>query len=57
AAFEKLAKTSTTVLLPTNAGDTGSMVAQALTIFEQIRGQKGLAKEALTAAPWGKPTV
>jgi regulator of protease activity HflC (stomatin/prohibitin superfamily) len=40
AAFEKLAKTSTTMLLPGNANDVGSMVAQALTIFDQLRGQK-----------------
>jgi regulator of protease activity HflC (stomatin/prohibitin superfamily) len=56
-AFEKLAKTSTTILLPANAGDAGSMVAQALTIFEQIRGQKGATKEALKVAPWGNPTA
>lgn len=55
-AFEKLAKTSTTILLPANANDAGSMVAQALTIFDQIRGQKGAAKEALKA-PWGKPAA
>lgn len=45
AAFEKLAKTSTTVLLPANANDAGSMVAQALTIFDQIRSQRGDSKE------------
>jgi len=57
AAFEKLAKTSTTILLPANANDAGSMVAQALTIFENIRGQKAGSKEALKAAPWGKPNA
>jgi regulator of protease activity HflC (stomatin/prohibitin superfamily) len=57
AAFEKLAKTSTTLLLPANAADAGSMVAQALTVFEQIRGQKHSAQEALKN-PWGnKPTA
>ena len=35
-AFKNLAKTSTTVLLPANAGDAGAMVAQALTIFDTI---------------------
>lgn len=53
AAFEKLAKTSTTVLLPANAGDTGGMVAQALTVFEQLRATRS-NKDAL-ANPWGKP--
>jgi regulator of protease activity HflC (stomatin/prohibitin superfamily) len=36
-AFKELAKESTTVLLPANAGDAGSMVAQALTVFDNIR--------------------
>jgi regulator of protease activity HflC (stomatin/prohibitin superfamily) len=55
AAFEKLAKTSTTVLLPANVGDAGGMVATALTIFDQIRGQKGDARAAVkaAAAAWG----
>lgn len=35
-AFKKLAQESTTVLLPANANDAGSMVAQAMTIFNQI---------------------
>jgi len=48
-AFEKLAKTSTTVLLPANAGDTGSMVAQALTVFDSIK-----AKGAEAKSPWKK---
>lgn len=49
-AFEKLAKTSTTVLLPANAHDTGSMVAQALTVFDQIKHRAGEAK----SSPWNK---
>lgn len=36
-AFKNLAKTSTTVLLPSNVGDAGSMVAQALTVFDTVR--------------------
>lgn len=48
-AFSKLAKTSTTVLLPANANDTGSMVAQALTVFDQIK-TKGLEAKG----PWKK---
>ena len=35
-AFEKLAKESTTILLPANASDAGSMVAQAMTVFSKI---------------------
>lgn len=35
-AFSQLAKESTTVLLPTNANNPASMVAQALSIFKQI---------------------
>ena len=52
-AFEKLARTSTTVLLPANANDAGSMVAQALTVFDQIRSHQHAAKETRKAAPWG----
>lgn len=40
AAFRELARTGTTVLLPANAGDAGSMVAQALTVFDSIKRQK-----------------
>ena len=46
-AFRELAKTSTTVLLPSNAGDAGSMVAQALSVFDTIR-----AKGVGTQGPW-----
>jgi regulator of protease activity HflC (stomatin/prohibitin superfamily) len=53
-AFKELAKESTTILLPANANDAGSMVAQALTIFDSIK-QKGSAAAAATAAsPWEK---
>jgi regulator of protease activity HflC (stomatin/prohibitin superfamily) len=48
AAFEKLAKTSTTVLLPANAHDAGSMVAQALTIFESLKARNA----TLPSGPW-----
>ncbi len=37
AAFEKLAKQSTTLIIPANAADVGSMVAQGLTVFEKLR--------------------
>jgi regulator of protease activity HflC (stomatin/prohibitin superfamily) len=33
AAFDKLARNSTTMLLPANANDAGSMVAQAMSVF------------------------
>lgn len=49
-AFGKLARESTTVLLPANANDAGSVVAQALTIFDSIRGQRGVVPQT---GPWG----
>jgi len=52
-AFEKLAKTSTTMLLPANAHETGSMVAQALTVFDQIKSRQNDARTAPTG-PWKK---
>ncbi|MDX2113843.1 MAG: stomatin-like protein [Alphaproteobacteria bacterium] len=52
-AFKELAKTSTTVLLPANPGDAGSMVAQALTVFDAIRDKtSGNLKEG-AKGPWG----
>ena len=36
-AFKQLAKESTTVIVPANAHDTGSMVAQMLTIFDKFK--------------------
>ncbi|MBN8531390.1 MAG: paraslipin [Alphaproteobacteria bacterium] len=47
-AFKKLAQESTTVLLPSQAGDVGGMVAQALTVFDRLREQKA----APGASPW-----
>lgn len=38
-AFKQLAKESTTLLLPANASDAGSMVAQALTVYDSIRNK------------------
>lgn len=53
-AFRELAQQSTTVLLPANAGDAGSMVAQALTVFDSIRSKTaGTAKEG-AKGPWGQ---
>lgn len=39
-AFEKLAKENNTVILPANAGDTSSMVAQAAAIFKQLSNKE-----------------
>ncbi len=36
-AFGELAQKGNTLLLPTNAGDVSSMVAQALTIYQVLR--------------------
>eukprot|EP01137_Pigoraptor_chileana_P014770 Opistho-2@69822 len=38
-AFSKLAKTGTTILLPAHTNDAGSMVAQAMSIFDTVRRQ------------------
>lgn len=52
-AFKELAKESTTVLMPANANDAGSMVAQALTVFDAIRHKTaGNLKEG-GKGPWG----
>jgi len=50
-AFSKLAKESTTLLLPANASDAGSMVAQALAVFNSIRNHP----ETPVAPQPGKP--
>jgi len=39
-AFSKLAKTNNTILLPANMQDVGSMVAGALTVFENIKNSQ-----------------
>lgn len=52
-AFDKLARTATTMLLPANANDAGSMVAQAMSVFETIKQNRGQSKDA--ANPWNKP--
>ncbi len=39
-AFNQLAKQSTTILLPSNVGDPGSMVAQALSVFDTLTKSK-----------------
>jgi regulator of protease activity HflC (stomatin/prohibitin superfamily) len=62
-AFSKLAQASTTLLLPANAGDAGSMVAQALGVFDTVRRQQTINSAATTqnaeppssapTNPWG----
>jgi regulator of protease activity HflC (stomatin/prohibitin superfamily) len=52
-AFRQLAKESTTVLLPANAGDAGSMVAQAMGVFDTLRRERGAAIAA-AQGPWQK---
>lgn len=39
-AFRQLAQESTTLLLPSDAGNAGSMVAQALSVFDTMKQQK-----------------
>ncbi len=51
-AFRELAQESTTVLLPANAGDAGSMVAQALTIFDSLKQRDS---NGTPTSPWAKP--
>jgi regulator of protease activity HflC (stomatin/prohibitin superfamily) len=54
-AFRELARESTTVLLPANVGDAGSMVAQALTVFETIKRKAATPapSEGGKGGPWG----
>lgn len=52
-AFGRLAKESTTVLLPANANDIGSTVAQALTVFNQIRAGQAVGGQPLDVPPQG----
>ncbi len=53
-AFANLAQEGTTVLLPANAGDAGSMVAQALGVFDTIRQGKAASGGSSIPAPWGQ---
>jgi len=56
-AFKELAKETNTVLLPANVGDAGSMVAQALTVFDSIRNKTAAGSSAPSGqsgkGPWG----
>jgi regulator of protease activity HflC (stomatin/prohibitin superfamily) len=54
-AFKNLAKENNTILLPANTNDAGSMVAQALTIFNSISGKKNKKDNNLESSqpsPW-----
>ena len=39
-AFGNVAKEGNTILLPANLGDAAGMVTQAMTVFDQISGNK-----------------
>jgi len=47
-AFSKLAKTNNTLILPAKTNDAGSMVAQALSIFNSIQGPVSDDKKEIT---------
>ena len=47
-AFYKLAKENNTLILPAKTGDAGSMVAQALSIFNSIQGQMKADKKDIS---------
>ncbi|MGH6822732.1 MAG: band-7 C-terminal domain-containing protein, partial [Methylocella sp.] len=55
-AFKNLAKTSTTVLLPSDAGNAGSMVAQALTVFDTLRNRRDAAHGGTSIVPRSPPS-
>jgi len=50
-AFDKLAKTNNTVIIPNNVGDISSFVAQAMSIYKHVsadtypRNQQNVSKE------------
>jgi regulator of protease activity HflC (stomatin/prohibitin superfamily) len=47
-AFSKLAKENNTLILPAKTDDAGSMVAQALSIFNSIQGQVSAGKKDIS---------
>ncbi len=50
-AFGQLAKESNTILMPANANDAGSMVAQAMSVFNQVKVETAEAA-ATGKSPW-----
>lgn len=53
AAFANLAKTNNTILLPSNTGDVGGFVAQAMAVFETIKAAS--PNNSNTSAPSNTP--
>ena len=49
-AFQQLARTNNTLILPANTGDVTSMVAQAMTIFKQLSVSPGGDEAAAAVA-------
>jgi len=45
-AFANLAKTNTTLIIPTNVGDVAGVIATAMTVLEKTRAGQGAAKGA-----------
>ena len=50
-AFEKLAKTNNTILLPADVGNASSMIAQALTIFDSMKGNVAAKSKSYSSIP------
>ena len=44
-AFQELARTNNTLILPSNTGDVSSMVAQALCIYNQLKDKQPQIQE------------
>ena len=54
-AFANLAKESNTILMPANANDAGSMVAQAMAVYNEVKQSTAASSEAATKqSPWKK---
>merc|ERR1712095_27740 len=49
-AFQALSRTNNTLILPSNTGDVSSMVAQALSIYNQLQTTPKEAVEEIIAA-------
>lgn len=49
-AFGQLARTANTVLLPANAGDVSSMVAQAMTLYRQLSARAAHSGDSSASA-------
>ena len=49
-AFDKLAKTNNTLILPSNVGDVSNFVAQAMSIYKHVMPQQGTSRNDLNKA-------